>query len=117
MANQDVGGHAVRVTPPSTTAPSCCGSPLQEIRLAGSSSDAGVDMVRCAVCGRTSWRRDGQEVARDEALAALSQAHPTGTVRRDPRPRPQRSAPARTVRPATRDDLTGLLSGWQVLGG
>jgi hypothetical protein len=110
----------------------CCGTPLQIVSL---TQDGGtrrrVDLVRCGSCGLSGWRLDGEEVAKAEALGALTAVFAPATPRRHRRdhapgqpidsptvstaPQPV-GPPAAVAEPDRSVPLSELLAGWQVLG-
>lgn len=116
----------------------CCGTPLQVVALTREDGDRSrVELIRCSACGLSSWRLDGADVAKADALGALSRVFASA----DPRPAPARvhrpagtavrrpgstGAPKSTAggttagltRPAVAAprELAELLAGWQVLG-
>jgi hypothetical protein len=88
----------------------CCGASAHVVALTGDSS---VELVRCGSCGLSTWRLDGREVPKAEALGAISKAFAPATPHR--RVPPVRTRTAATPPPAA-PELGDLLAGWQVLG-
>jgi hypothetical protein len=94
----------------------CCGVPPHVVTLTQGDVDRSlVQLVRCTACGLSTWRLDSVEVARTEALAALSRVYAAA----GPRPAPTRvRVTAGRAQPAVvaPPELAELLAGWQVLG-
>ena len=92
---------------------------LQVIPLRGGPDGPVVELLRCRRCTRSSWRRDGADVSREQALGALApppppQAASPAPVAAQPDRADQRRAAS--AAPARATELRDLLSGWQVLG-
>jgi hypothetical protein len=112
----------------------CCGSRLQVVSLTNDGAGGSrVELVRCTVCAVSTWRLDGHEVDKRQALGALSAAF-APAVPRPPRPAVSRVIPAQppatapepldsaspdsapTESAPSSSELAALLSGWRVLG-
>lgn len=97
---------------PAPTGVRCCGAPPHVVAL---TQDDGakslVELVRCSACGQSSWRLNGQDVPKEQALGALTAAFAPATPA-------TRATRVRDRDPEVREDraLSELLAGWQVLG-
>jgi hypothetical protein len=141
MAYDGVRAHSVQVhNGPTRHDARCCGTALHVVALTRDDGDrALVELVRCSACGLNTWRLDGTEVAKADALGALSRVfapagpRPAARVRRPGAGhRPAAAAPRRTAAAFSPDataptgltgaavaaprELADLLAGWQVLG-
>ena len=108
----------------------CCGNDLNVVALTREgAAPSRVELVRCSACGLSSWRLDGVEVSKEQALGVISAAYsrtsgsitppaavagrPAPAQRRSAKPRPK-AQPGQAATPSA--ELSDLLAGWQVLG-
>lgn len=124
LVRSECGGHPGSVdtqqlvqSPLSTR---CCGSDPTVVALTRDDAPRSrVELVRCGGCGQSSWRLDGRQVPKEQALGELSAAYAPATPARKAttvrsRSKPAQVAPAQA--PAPPAELSDLLAGWQVLG-
>ena len=109
-----------------TVGGTCCGTPFHEISVQTAGST--LSLFRCTSCTQQRWTRDGVPLDREAALATLATAY-RGVPKQAKAVR-DRSAEATHIRrerrlatgappvpdPPAKEDLVGLLEGWQVLG-